>query len=113
MTRRDLATWFKGNLTLLVTLGAILAALGYAIQTPGQQIATVRLSVDTLRARVGGVEARVRDLAAERRADSDSLFRMLRQLQAAQCVTGNARDLGLIGIPCSTVVAGARREASR
>ncbi|MCC7132473.1 MAG: hypothetical protein IT352_07510 [Gemmatimonadales bacterium] len=113
MTRRDLATWIKGNLTLIVTVGAILAALGYAIQTPGQQIASVRLSVDTVRARVGSVEARLREMAVERRADNDSLFRMLRQLQAAQCVTGNARDLGLIGIPCSTVVSSARQEAAR
>lgn len=111
MTRRDLLTALRTNFPLLGLLVALVAAFGWAWQSPAQQLGGMRLTIDTLRAADVRLDAVIRRDSLARHTQADSMFRLLRQLQAASCLQGDARDLSLIGIPCSSVVARARQEA--
>lgn len=121
MTRASVLSWVQGNaVALLSLLAGALLALGFVVESPASQIRAVRSTVDTvghrvtaLEQRVGGVEQQMALAQIERREATDSLLRMIRQIQAAECLVGDTRDLSLIGIACSTVVKAARREAAR
>lgn len=121
MTRATVTSWAKANVVSLVTLiGGAFLALGFVVQSPSGQLRAVRYAMDTVGHRVDGLEHRIGEVETaigaaqlERRADNDSLFRLIRQIQAANCLVGDARDLALIGIPCSALVRTARAEAKR